>query len=79
VTQGNGARCNASRPDDNAAVMSGGKTGKTTKGSDRSRRLAAELRENLRRRKAQERNRNAPATQQGAGQPATPGGGKQNA
>jgi hypothetical protein len=58
--------------------MTSGKTGKTTKANDRSRRLAAELRENLRRRKAQERNRNAPATQQGAKQPGMPGGGKQN-
>jgi hypothetical protein len=58
--------------------MDNEKSGKDKKLDSRSRRLAAELRENLRRRKAQERNRNAPATQQGAKQPGMPGGGKQN-
>jgi hypothetical protein len=41
--------------------MTNQKSGKDKKADNRSQRLAAELRENLRRRKAQERGRKAPA------------------
>jgi len=54
--------CNAGRSADNAAVTENKKAGKIKKPDSRSERLAAELRENLRRRKAQERAREAPGT-----------------
>jgi len=46
--------------------MENEKSGKDKKPDSRSQRLAAELRENLRRRKAQERGRKAPVTGNGA-------------
>jgi hypothetical protein len=44
-----------------ASVKEGGKTGKSGKSGGREQRLAAALRENLRRRKAQARGRDAQA------------------
>ena len=58
--------------------MENGKSGKDKKPDSRSQRLAAELRENLRRRKAQERGRKTPGTQESVKQPGHPQGGKQN-
>jgi hypothetical protein len=52
--------------------MENDKSGKDRKPGSRSQRLAAELRENLRRRKAQERGRKAPATGEGAKRPGLP-------
>lgn len=52
--------------------MENEKSSKDKKLDSRSQRLAAELRENLRRRKAQERGRKAPATGEGAKRPAFP-------
>jgi hypothetical protein len=50
------------------------KSGKSRQAGAREARLAAALRENLRRRTAQERGRAAPPGPEGAGEP--PGGGK---
>jgi hypothetical protein len=52
--------------------MENEKSNKDKKSDNRSQRLAAELRENLRRRKAQERGRKAPATGEGTKRPAFP-------
>jgi hypothetical protein len=52
--------------------MENEKSSKDKKPDSRSQRLAAELRENLRRRKAQERGRKAPATGEGAKRPVFP-------
>jgi hypothetical protein len=52
--------------------MSDQKSGQDRKADSRSQRLAAELRENLRRRKAQERGRKAPAAGAGSKRPALP-------
>ncbi len=49
--------------------MENKKSGKDKKPDSRSQRLAAELRENLRRRKAQERGRKAPAAGEGTKRP----------
>ena len=54
------ASCNARGQADNAAAMTNQKSDKDKKADSRQR-LAAELRENLRRRKVQERGRKAPA------------------
>jgi hypothetical protein len=48
------------------------KSAKDKKVDIRSRRLAAELRENLRRRKAQERGRKAPVADEGLKRPGVP-------
>lgn len=66
------ASCNARGQADNAATMSDQKSGQDRKADSRSQRLAAELRENLRRRKAQERGRKAPAAGAGSKRPALP-------
>jgi hypothetical protein len=55
--------------------MENEKSGKDKKSDSRSRRLADELRENLRRRKAQERGRKAPAADEGTRRPGLPPGG----
>jgi len=52
--------------------MGNEKSGKDRKSDSRSQRLAAELRENLRRRKTQERGRKAPAAGEGAKRPGLP-------
>jgi len=52
--------------------MENEKSSKDKKPDSRSQRLAAELRENLRRRKAQERGRKATATSEGAKRPGLP-------
>jgi len=52
--------------------MENEKSSKDRKPDSRSQRLVAELRENLRRRKAQERGRKAPATGEGTKRPAFP-------
>jgi hypothetical protein len=52
--------------------MDNEKSGKDKKPDSRSRRLAAELRENLRRRKAQERGRKVPAADEGTKPPGLP-------
>jgi len=52
--------------------MSDQKSGQDKKANSRSQRLAVELRENLRRRKAQERGRKAPATDAGTKRPGLP-------
>jgi hypothetical protein len=57
--------------------MKNDKAGNSTKAGERSQRLAAELRENLRRRKAQERGRKTPGTHESVKQPGRPQGGKQ--
>jgi hypothetical protein len=51
------------------------KSSKDKKPDSRSQRLAAELRENLRRRKAQKRGRKAPAAGEGTRRPSLPSGG----
>jgi hypothetical protein len=66
------ASCNARGRADNAGAMTDQKSGKGRKAESRSQRLAAELRENLRRRKAQERGRKAPATDEGTKRPGFP-------
>jgi hypothetical protein len=52
--------------------MENEKSNKDKKPDSRSQRLAAELRENLRRRKAQERGRKPPAPGEGARRPGLP-------
>jgi hypothetical protein len=52
--------------------MENEKSAKDKKADSRSQRLAAELRENLRRRKAQERGRKAPAPADGTKRPGLP-------
>jgi len=52
--------------------MENEKSGKDRKIDSRSQRLAAELRENLRRRKAQERGRKAPAAGESSKRPGLP-------
>jgi hypothetical protein len=52
--------------------MENEKSSKDRKPDSRSQRLVAELRENLRRRKAQERGRKAPAAGEGTKRPAFP-------
>ena len=52
--------------------MENEKSSKDKKPDSRGQRLAVELRENLRRRKAQERGRKAPATGEGTKRPAFP-------
>ncbi|MFY9687576.1 MAG: hypothetical protein WAJ88_17390 [Pseudolabrys sp.] len=52
--------------------MDNEKSGKDKKADRRSQRLAAELRENLRRRKAQERGRKAPADSDSTKRPGLP-------
>ena len=52
--------------------MENKKSGKDKKSDSRSQRLAAELRENLRRRKAQVRGRKAPAAGEGTKRPGLP-------
>ena len=52
--------------------MENEKPGKDKSAESRSQRLAAELRENLRRRKAQERGRKAPAAGEGTKRPSLP-------
>jgi len=52
--------------------MENEKSGKDRKSDSRSRRLADELRENLRRRKAQERGRKTPAADESAKRPGSP-------
>jgi hypothetical protein len=52
--------------------MENEKSSKDKKPDSRSQRLVAELRENLRRRKAQERGRKAPAAGEGTKRPAFP-------
>jgi hypothetical protein len=59
VTQGNDAACEAVAAVDNAAMKRAGDDEKTKPSGGRAERLAAALRENLRRRKAQERKRSA--------------------
>jgi hypothetical protein len=51
--------CEAARPADNAAMTRAGDDEKTKPSGSRAERLAVALRENLRRRKAQERERRA--------------------
>jgi hypothetical protein len=58
--------------------MENDKADKTAKTGDRSERLAAELRENLRRRKGQERGRKGPETGGNAKQPGPPRGSRQD-
>ena len=58
--------CEAAGQADNDAMTRKAEDGKKpTKSGDRSTRLAAALRENLRRRKAQERQRSAPTSDKG--------------
>jgi hypothetical protein len=59
VAQGKGAACEAGCAADNAAMKRTGGDKKTKAAGGRAERLAAALRENLRRRKAQERERRA--------------------
>ena len=53
-------------------MMSDQKSGQDKKANSRSQRLAVELRENLRRRKAQERGRKAPAAGESSKRPGLP-------